>query len=202
LKVVFDQEPNESNQLIEVAINDLKINGKDTNEKFSKAYADGVIKFSQTGKDSAKTTYKVESINGYGNNTKIRDIHFYNDKGVEFATDLGDDEVLTAGKEFTINNTCTEEQIMKMTYTVTRGNDYTATVTVDHAKYPDYFKTTGGDKLTVYTNNAKTDAACKVENKAILANYIEAEAASTSLLGKLASELQSDLVVKNNGVIK
>jgi hypothetical protein len=62
LKIVFDQEPSESSKLIEVAINDLKVNGKDTNEKFAKAYADGIITFSQSGDGKAKTTYKVETV--------------------------------------------------------------------------------------------------------------------------------------------
>jgi len=202
LKVVFDQEPNESTQLIEVAINDLKINGKDTNEKFSKAYADGIVTFSQTGKDSSKTTYKVETVKGYNGSTKVRDIHFYNEKGEEFATDLGADEVLTAGKEFTIKNTCTEEQITKMTYTVTRGADYTATVTVDHATYPDYFKTTGGDKLTVYANNARTDAACNVPNKTVvsIATATVAAAYSWATPAVSTTDLQESILVNGYNV--
>jgi hypothetical protein len=154
VKIVFDDDPVESSSLIAVNVDNLQINGKDVNEKFSKAYADGIVSFSQSGDGKAKTTYKVESLKTYNGSTKVRDIHFYDKNGTELLTDLGSDEVLTAGKEFTIQNSCSGEvQIMSMTYTVTRGSDYTATVTIDHATYPDYFKTTGGDKLTVYANS-------------------------------------------------
>jgi aspartyl/asparaginyl beta-hydroxylase (cupin superfamily) len=50
------------NKLYEVAVNNLQINGKDANEKFSKAYTDAIITFSQKGDKSSKTTYTIEEI--------------------------------------------------------------------------------------------------------------------------------------------
>jgi hypothetical protein len=161
-----DAATSATNGLVKTAVNNLKVNGKDANETFTKAYADGVVKFSQSGDGKARTTYTVADIEGYNANTKIRDIHFYDKNGDVLSTDLGADEVLTKGKEFTIQNSCSGEiQIMKMTYRVVRGT-YDEVVTIDHATYPDYFKSTGGDKLAVYANskdNCKSDTVVTIK---------------------------------------
>jgi hypothetical protein len=54
-----------------------------------------------------------------------------------------------------------------MSYRVVRSN-YDATVVVDHATYPDYFKTTGGDKLTVYANSKDKCTADNTQDAAML----------------------------------
>jgi hypothetical protein len=207
VRIELEDEPGENdydlNGLYLANITMLKVNGVDTNENFNKAYAEGVITFSQTGKDSSKTTYRVEAVKGYNGSTKVRDIHFYNEKGEEFATDLGDNEVLTAGKEFTIKNTCTEEQIMSMTYTVERPNYAGSTVTVRHADYPDYFKTTGGDKLTVYANNARTESACNVNNKnapVVTVTAFNEGQANAGYTHPSATDLQDGIVINGNTI--
>ena len=167
LRIVFDQEPGiekyNSKELIEVEVSGLKINDKDVSDTFKKAYAEALVIFTQSGDGKSKTTYTVNDIKGYNASTKVSDLHFYDAKGNELKTDLTAGDQLEKGTEFTIQNSCSGEiQIMKMTYTVNRGNTYAnKVVEISHADYPEYFKTTGGDKLTVYANSKDN---CSVDN--------------------------------------
>jgi uncharacterized protein YjdB len=194
LNIIFKDTPDAAlsgtNGLVIAPISGLKINDKDANETFNKAYADGIVKFSQSGDGKAKTTYRVTNVEGYNSNTKIRDIHFYDANGNELKTDLGTDEVLTKDKEFTIQNSCSGEiQIMKMSYRVVRGS-YEVVVTIDHATYPDYFKTTGGDKLTVYANSKDN---CSVDNITIKVTGVSISGATATLAS--GANLQLEAIV-------
>ena len=77
---------------------------------------------------------------------------------------MAGNETLVKGDDFDITNDCKgDQQILSMMYTVKVGNDAEFVVTVSHKDYPDYFKTTGGDKLTVYDNGK--DSCTGITNK-------------------------------------
>ena len=154
LRIVFDDEPIENSNLIEVEIAGLEINGKPMSNTFSKAYADATISFTQTNNKSY-TKYVVNVLDTYNGSTELSDLHLYNANEKEFKTSLKANSTLSEWDEFTIENLSDSEKIEKIVYTVTRGS-FTQIVTVKYSDYPDYFKT-NDDDLRVYDNGKDSD---------------------------------------------
>ena len=146
VKVVFEKEPSKdalNSGLLEVSITGLKLNDTDMSDEFNKAYAEGTIKFSQSGSKDTETTYVVEEIKGYKSSAKISEVVFYTKDGEPYDSSNGT-KTLSKGDKFTIANKCNgNENIAYMTYKVTEGND-SWIFKVDYATYEDYFTPTAG----------------------------------------------------------
>ena len=157
VKIVFEDEPSyadESNaSLIEVAVNNIYINGKKISNTFSKAYADAILTFNQADNKSY-TKYTIADIKKYNGATEISNLRFFNANNEEFKTSLTASDILSKDDTFTIDNTFTSERIEKIVYTVTR-NGFSQEVTVLYSAYPDYFRT-NNDDLRVFDNGKDT----------------------------------------------
>jgi hypothetical protein len=150
VRVEYDDEPDFETTLINAKISDLKLNDTEISNKFSKAYADATIKFSQVDNKSY-TKYTIEALDKYNGSTQISDLHLYNANGDEFKTSLVNGDTLAKGDTFTIDNTNKAEKVEKIVYTV-KSSAGTQTVEVNYSDYADYFLTTNADDLRVYDN--------------------------------------------------
>jgi hypothetical protein len=120
-------------------------------------------------------------------------------------------ETLTKGDDFYIVNDCKgDQQILAMSYTVKEGTNPKFTVKISHKDYPDYFKTTGSDKLTVYDNGKDSCTLSPSNKKAadwsdpdaepVVAPLIEAYTGSVTLWGQTAATLQNNITISDGTI--
>jgi len=166
LRIEFENEPDYATSLIEAKVEGLVLNNTEVSNKFSKAYADAVLAFTQADNKS-ETKYTIADLQKYNASAQVTDLHFYNANWDEFVINgLKAGDALTKGDTFTIDNLSNSVRVAKISYTVKRTGYANQVVVIDNDTYPDYFTTTGGEDLRVYANGKESDAGATPNTQA------------------------------------